>query len=244
MSIFPQNSQKYYSSFVSADSKKTLDIGLKDYMAKVYNSMAIALLISGLIAFFVSSSPQLMQAIFGTPLKYVAIFAPFVFVLVFGFKLHSMSAQSARNCLWLYASLMGVSLSTIFVVYTGASVARIFFISASVFGAMSIYGYTTKKDLTNFGSFLIMGLIAIIVASLVNIFIKSSAMQFAISIIGTLIFVGLTAYDSQKIKENYYQFAGNSEMVAKGAVIGALTLYMDFINLFIHLLQLFGQKRD
>jgi FtsH-binding integral membrane protein len=138
---------------------------------------------------------------------------------------------------------MGLSLSTIFVAYTSTSIARTFFISASTFGAMSLYGYTTKKDLTNMGSFLMMGLIGLIIAFVVNIFLKSSAFDFAISLIGVLLFIGLTAYDTQRIKQTYYHFSGNSEMVSKMAVVGALNLYMDFINLFLMLLRFFGDRR-
>jgi FtsH-binding integral membrane protein len=185
-----------------------------------------------------------MQAIFGTPLAYVVMFAPLVFVIFFGFKLNSMSSEKARGYLYFYAGLMGLSLATIFVVYTGASITRVFLITASTFGAMSLYGYSTKKDLTSFGSFLIMGLIGIMIASLVNIFLKSSGLDFAISLIGVFIFIGLTAYDTQRIKQTYYHFAGNDEMVSKMAVLGALSLYMDFINLFIMLLRFFGERKE
>jgi len=233
------------SSFASSASRTaTFDSALRDYMVKVYQHMSIALVISGLVAFLVSSSPQLMQAIFGTPLAYVVMFAPLVFVIFFGFKLNSMSSEKARGYLYFYAGLMGLSLATIFVVYTGASITRVFLITASTFGAMSLYGYSTKKDLTSFGSFLIMGLIGIMIASLVNIFLKSSGLDFAISLIGVFIFIGLTAYDTQRIKQTYYHFAGNDEMVNKMAVIGALSLYMDFINLFIMLLRFFGERKE
>lgn len=233
------------SSFASSASRTaTFDSALRDYMVKVYQHMSVALVISGLVAFLVSSSPQLMQAIFGTPLAYVVMFAPLVFVIFFGFKLNSMSSEKARGYLYFYAGLMGLSLATIFVVYTGASITRVFLITASTFGAMSLYGYSTKKDLTSFGSFLIMGLIGIMIASLVNIFLKSSGLDFAISLIGVFIFIGLTAYDTQRIKQTYYHFAGNDEMVNKMAVIGALSLYMDFINLFIMLLRFFGERKE
>lgn len=233
------------SSFASSASRTaTFDSALRDYMVKVYQHMSIALVISGLVAFLVSSSPQLMQAIFGTPLAYVVMFAPLVFVIFFGFKLNSMSSEKARGYLYFYAGLMGLSLATIFVVYTGASITRVFLITASTFGAMSLYGYSTKKDLTSFGSFLIMGLIGIMIASLVNIFLKSSGLDFAISLIGVFIFIGLTAYDTQRIKQTYYHFAGNDEMVSKMAVLGALSLYMDFINLFIMLLRFFGERKE
>jgi FtsH-binding integral membrane protein len=231
------------SSFASAASGVTYDAALREYMVKVYNFMAIALGISGAVAFLVASSPALMQAIFGTPLAFVVMLAPLGFVIFLGAKLNSISAQKAKTYLWIYAGLMGVSLATIFIAYTSTSIARVFFISASVFGAMSLYGYSTKKDLTGFGSFLIMGLIALIIASIVNIFLKSSALEFATSIIGVFIFIGLTAYDTQRIKQSFYMFAGNSEMTAKAAVMGALNLYMDFINLFLMLLRFFGDRK-
>ena len=231
-------------SFASAASKSTTyDASLREYMLKVYNHMSLALGISGLIALLTASSPALMSLIFGSPLAWVVMLAPLGFVFFFSYKLNSISAQKAKTYLWIYAALMGLSLSTIFIAYTAASVTRVFFITASVFGAMSLYGYTTKKDLTSMGSFLMMGLFAIIISMIVNIFLKSPALYFAISIIGSLIFIGLTAYDTQRIKQTYYQFAGNSEISNKMAVVGALNLYMDFINLFIMLLRLFGERR-
>jgi len=233
------------TSFASSASRtQTYDSALRDYMVKVYNHMAMALGISGAVAFVVSNVPALMNLFFGTPLSWVVMLAPLGFVMFFSYKLNSISAATARNYLWIYSSLMGLSLSTLLVIYTGASVTRVFFITASVFGAMSLYGYTTKKDLTGIGSFLIMGLIGLMIASLVNIFMKSSALDFALSIIGTLIFIGLTAYDTQRIKQTYYHFAGNSEMTSKMAILGALNLYMDFINLFIMLLRFMGERRN
>lgn len=232
------------SSFASSASRShNYDSALRTYMVKVYNFMAMALGISGAVAFITANTPALMNVIFGTPLAWVVALAPLGFVIFFSVKLNSLSAQTAKNYLWIYSALMGLSLSSLLIMYTGASVARVFFITASVFGAMSLYGYTTKKDLTGFGSFLIMGLIGLLIASLVNIFLKSSAMEFALSILGTLIFIGLTAYDTQRIKQTYYHFAGNQELVNKMAVVGALSLYMDFINLFIHLLRFFGERR-
>ena len=231
-------------SFASEAAKSTTyDASLREYMVKVYNHMSIALGISGIVALLVSSSPALMSAIFGTPLSFIVMLAPLGFVFFFMHKINSISAEKAKSYLWSFAAIMGLSLSTIFIAYTAASITRVFFISASVFGAMSLYGYTTKKDLTSMGSFLMMGLIGIIIASLVNIFLKSPALYFAISIIGTLVFVGLTAYDTQRIKQSYYQYAGNTELANKMAVVGALNLYMDFINLFIMLLRLFGERR-
>lgn len=232
------------TSFASAASSVSYDASLRQYMVNVYNFMSIALGISGAVAFLAASSPAFMNVLFGTPLKFVVMLAPLGFVFFFSYKLNSISAEKAKAYLWIYSALMGLSLSTIFIAYTGASIARVFFISASVFGVMSIYGYTTKKDLTGFGSFLMMGLIGLIIASLVNLFLQSSAMQFALSAIGVLIFIGLTAYDTQRIKQNYYAFSGNSEMVKKGAVLGALNLYMDFINLFIMMLQFLGDRKN
>lgn len=233
------------ASFASAATSSTsYDVGLRDYMVKVYNFMAIALVISGLTAFLVSSSPALMAAIFGTPLAWVVMFAPLAFVFFFGYKLNSISAESAKNYLWIFAGLMGVSISTIFISYTGTSIARVFFISATTFGVTALYGYTTKKDLTSMGSFMIMGLIGLLIASLFNIFLQSSALQFATSILGMIIFIGLTAYDSQRIKQMYYHASGNAAVSSKMAVVGALSLYMDFINLFMTMLSFFGDRKN
>lgn len=218
-----------------------IDQGLRAYMLKVYNYMAGALGLTGIVAFAASSSPALMQVLFGTPLAWVVMLAPLGFVWYFSAKVHSMSQQGAQTSFFVFAALMGLSLSTIFIAYTGASIARAFFITAATFGAMSLYGYTTKKDLSGWGSFLFMGLIGIILASLVNLFLQSTALQFAVSVIGVLLFTGLTAYDTQRIKQTYYQLSGDS--LAKSAIIGALSLYMDFINLFIMLLRLVGDRR-
>lgn len=231
------------SSFASSASRTTYDAALREYMMKVYNYMSIALAISGIVAFLVASSPAAMAFIFGTPFSWVVMLAPVGFVIFFGAKLNSISSETAKNYLWIYSGLMGLSLASVLVIYTGTSVARVFFITASVFGAMSLYGYTTKKDLTAFGSFLIMGLIGLIIASLVNIFLKSSALEFGLSLIGVFLFIGLTAYDTQRIKQMYYQFSGNKDMIAKAAVMGALSLYMDFINLFLMLLRFFGDRK-
>jgi len=232
----------FRSSVASSASGVSYDAGLRAYMVKVYNFMAIALGISGLTSFLTASSPTLMNAIFGTPLSWLVILAPLGFVIFFSAKINSISSQKAQTFLWIFAVLMGLSLASIFVIYTGTSIARVFFISAATFGAMSLYGYTTKKDLTGMGSFLMMGLIGLIIASLVNIFLKSSAFEFAISAIGILIFIGLTAYDTQRIKHSYYH-SSDSEMIGKMAVMGALSLYMDFINLFLMMLRMFGDRR-
>lgn len=218
-----------------------VDQGLKSYMLQVYNYMTGALALSGIVAYMVGTNETLMQAIFGTPLAFVVMLAPLGFVWFFSAKVHSMQVSTAQACFWAFAGLMGVSMAYIFAVYTGASIARVFFITASVFGGMSLYGYTTKKDLSGWGSFLFMGLLGIIVASLVNIFLKSSALDFAVSAIGVLVFVGLTAYDTQRIKQTYYQLSGDT--LAKASIMGALSLYMDFINLFMMLLRLIGDRR-
>jgi FtsH-binding integral membrane protein len=212
-------------------------------MLAVYNYMAAALGITGICSYAVASSETLMQMIFGTPLAWVFMLAPLIMILFLMPKMMHMSLQNAQVTFWSFAAVMGVSMATIFIAYTSTSIARVFFITASVFGAMSLYGYTTKKDLSSWGSFLIMGLVGVIIASLVNMFLQSPAIYFATSIIGTLIFVGLTAYDTQRIKETYYQVAGHGEMVGKVAIYGALSLYMDFINLFLHLLRFMGDRR-
>ena len=219
-----------------------IDAGLREYMMKVYNYMTSGLAISGLVAWGFSMSPTLMGAIYGTGLQWVVMLAPLGFIFFLGARLQKMSLAAAQMTFWAFAAVMGMSLSYIFIVYTGVSIVRVFLITCSTFAAMSIYGYTTKRDLTKFGSFLIMGLIGIILASIVNIFMQSSAMQFVISCVGVLIFVGLTAYDTQKIKSTYYAVAGTN-FAGKAAIMGALTLYLDFINLFVMLMQLFGQRR-
>lgn len=232
------------TSFASSASKSTsYDASLRDYMVKVYNFMSIALVISGAIAFLVANSPALRHLLLETSLSWIVMLAPLGFVMYFSAKINSISAQKAKTYLWIFSGLMGISLSSILISYTNTSVARVFFITASVFGSMSLYGYTTKKDLSSMGSFLIMGLFGIIIASIVNIFLQSAAIHFAISIIGVLVFIGLTAYDTQSIKRQYYQYAGNQELMGKAAVMGALRLYMDFINLFIMLMNLLGDRR-
>ena len=232
-----------------------IDAGLRAYMLKVYNYMTTALLLTGLVAFFFGKASIVTNdlgqivaltgmgnALFNSSLRWIVMLAPLGLVFYISFKINKMSLSSAQLTFWIFSTLMGLSLASIFIVYTGASITRVFFICSATFAAMSLYGYTTKKDLTAFGGFLIMGLIGIIIASVVNIFMKSPAMYFAISVIGVLIFVGLTAYDTQKIKNMYY--ASDSETLSgKKAIMGALTLYLDFINLFIMLLRLFGQRR-
>ena len=228
-----------------AGTAAAIDEGLRTYMLKVYNYMGIGLVVTGLVAYFFNqwamSSQANMELVYGSPLMWVLALAPLAFVLVLSFGINKMSSGAAQLTFWAFAAVMGLSLSSIFAVYTDASITKVFFITAGTFGAMSLYGYTTRRDLTQFGSFLMMGLIGIIIASIVNIFLGSSALDFGISVLGVLIFVGLTAYDTQKIKESYSESHG-AEVLAKGAIMGALSLYLDFINLFMMLLRLFGNR--
>ena len=232
-----------------------MDEGLRAYMLKVYNYMATGVLLTGIVALIsfnisvvtdasgaIVSFTEFGNTLFFSGFKWLVMLAPLGIVFYMSFGINKMSSSKAQTVFWIFAALMGLSLSWILLVYTGKSVARVFFITSATFGAMSLYGYTTKRDLTKLGSFLMMGLIGIIIASLIYIFMKSSMMYFVISILGVLIFVGLTAYDTQKIK-NMYVASDSGELIGKKAVMGALTLYLDFINLFIMLLRLFGQRR-
>ena len=245
-------------SKVTATETHVIDEGLRVYMLKVYNYMASGIFITGFISLIlfkfsggyniqvtpmgITGTNGFGDLIYKSPLMWVLMLAPLGVVLYMSFGIRKMSVVKAQTTFWIFAALMGASLSSIFLIYTGTSITRVFFITAGTFGAMSIYGYTTKRDLTKLGSFLMMGLIGIIIASIVNIFMQSSMMYFVISILGVLIFVGLTAYDTQKIK-NMYMVSDSGEIMGKKAVMGALTLYLDFINLFIMLLRLFGQRR-
>ncbi len=231
-----------YMRTVSRSRAENLDQGLRSYMLGIYNYMALGLGLTGLVASLVASSPALLQAIYGSPLHYVVMLAPVALVFFLSFRLHTLQASTAQMLFWTYAGLMGLSLSWIFLAYTGASVAKVFFITAGTFGAMSLYGYTTQRDLTGMGSFLFMGLIGLVLASLVNIFVKSSAFEFVLSVIGVLIFTGLTAYDTQVIKSEYIE-GDDREIMMKKSIMGALRLYLDFINLFLHLLRFLGDRR-
>jgi uncharacterized protein len=237
MSYYDSNARRMASP-VTAE----IDAGLRAHMQRVYGYMAGGLALTGLVA-YAGAVSGFYQAIAGTALIWIVMLAPLGFVLALSFGIQRMSAGTAMLLFWIYAAVMGLSLGGIFLVYTGTSIARVFFITAATFGAMSLYGYTTNADLSRMGSFLLMGLIGLVIASLVNIFIGSSALQFAISIIGVIVFVGLTAYDTQRIKEMYLE-SDSAEIAGKKAVLGALALYLDFINLFMMLLQLFGQRRD
>lgn len=241
------------SSHATQRQSVETDEGLRSFFMQVYNYMASALIVTGLVAWFGSQSEAIMTSMYSinaagqitgmAPLGWIVAFAPLGVVLLLGFKVNSLSAKTAQMVFWGFAALMGLSLTYIFLLYTGTSIARVFFITAATFGAMSLWGYTTKRDLSGMGSFLMMGLFGIIIASIVNIFLQSSMMHFMISIIGVGIFVGLTAYDTQRLKSVYYQVAGNGEAMAKASIMGALNLYLDFINLFIMLLRLMGERR-
>lgn len=230
-------------------SAKSYDLGLREYMIRVFNYMCLALCITGVTS-FATISTNFITLFYSHSANGVALsglgwlftLAPLGFVMFFSSRMHSVSTEKAQLMLWIFSGLMGLSLAPIFLLYTGSSITRVFFITASVFASMSIYGYTTKRDLTKFGSFLMMGLIGIIIASLVNIFMQSPAIYFVTSCIGVLIFTGLTAYDVQKIVHTYKSLpAGRARDNA--AVVGALSLYLDFINLFLMLLRLFGNRR-
>jgi len=240
----------YTKSFTQ--EKKGFDEGLRNYMLRIYNFMAMGLLVTGCFAFAALNFPPLTSLIFNlgpngeflgsTGLGMLISFAPLGIAIYFFMGLGRMSVNTAQTLFWVYAGVMGLSLSYLGLVYTGQSLARTFFICASVFGGMSLYGYSTKSDLTSMGSFLVMGLIGMIVVSLVNIFLKSPAVEFAMSFIGIAIFMGLTAWDTQKLKMMYYN-SGGGEMGQKMAVLGAFTLYLDFINLFLYMLRFFGDRK-
>ena len=235
-----------------------IDAGLRAYMIRVYNYMTAGVALTGLVAWFafqaaggdsiaiagnsITGLTDFGRAIFSSPLMWILILAPLGLVMVMSFGINRLSPATALTLFFVYAGLLGLSLATIFLAYTGASIARVFFISAATFGAMSLYGYTTQRDLTGFGSFLFMGLIGIVIASLVNIFLHSSGLNWVISVVGVLVFVGLTAYDTQNIKEMYSPM-DDGTVAGRKAVMGALRLYLDFINLFLMLLRLFGDRR-
>ncbi|MDC0344754.1 Bax inhibitor-1/YccA family protein [Alphaproteobacteria bacterium] len=223
-------------------SASAVDQGLRTYMLKVYNYMMTALALTGLVAYAVSTSDTLIAAIFGTPLSWVVMLAPLGMVFFLASRINSMSVSGAQTAFWIYSALVGLSLASLFYVYTGQSITRVFLITSGTFGAMSLYGYTTRRDLTAMGSFLFMGVIGIVIASIVNLFMQSSALAFAISVLGVLIFTGLTAYDTQVIKASYVE-GEQVDHAEKKAIFGALKLYLDFLNLFIMLLHLLGDRR-
>ena len=236
-------------------SAATIDAGLRAYMIRVYNYMAIGVALTGVVAWFTFNAAVVQgaggnitgltafgQTLFGGPMMWVVMLAPLALVFFLSFRIQNLQAGTARLLFFVYAGLVGLSLATIFMVYTHTSVTRVFFISAASFGALSLYGYTTQRSLSAMGSFLIMGLFGLIIASLVNIFLQSSGMSFVISAVGVLIFAGLTAYDTQNIKE-MYDGSDDANTGGRKAVMGALTRYLDFINLFMMLLRLLGDRR-
>lgn len=261
MSNFDPNAGRWGQSVAQSGRAAEIDQGLRSYMLGVYNNMVIGLAITGLIAYgakmlATTADPNLAvarightyltsfgQAIYLSPLAWVIIFAPLLFVLFFSFRINQMTAATARAVFFVFAASMGLSLSVLVLIYTGASIANAFFITAGAFGALSLYGYTTPRSLTGMGSFLIMGVFGLIIASVVNIFVHSSGFQFAISILAVLIFAGLTAYDTQSIKEMYIA-SDDYEVATKKSVNGALRLYIDFINIFQSLLYLTGSRND
>ncbi len=246
---------RYAAARVGARTDVAVDEGLRAYMLRVYNYMAGGVFLTGIVAYLASQAAmtrgptgarqltEFGQLIYVSPLKWVIMLAPLAFVFFLSFRIYKMSVPAAQIAFWAFAGVMGLSLSSIFLVYTGQSISQVFFVTAAAFGGLSLYGYTTKRDLSAWGTFLFMGVIGVVIASLVNLFLQSSALQFAISVIGVLVFAGLTAYDTQRIKDGYYEVMGDATAMTKGAIMGALNLYLDFINLFVMLLQLFG-KRD
>ena len=222
----------------------TVDAGLRAHMNKVYGLMSVGMLLTGGVAWAVGTNDAMVQAIFMTPLKWVVMFAPLVLVFAFTAMLNRMSVAAAQLFFYVYAAAVGLSLAFIFAVYTDTSIAQTFLVTAIAFAGLSLYGYTTKRSLSAMGSFMMMGLIGLIVAMVVNIFLASTALAFAISAIGVLIFAGLTAWDTQKIKNDYLAHAqmGDSNWLGKSAIMGALTLYLDFINMFMFLLHFMGNR--
>ncbi|WDM85407.1 Bax inhibitor-1/YccA family protein [Ehrlichia sp. JZT12] len=219
-------------------------VGLRNYLVKVYNYMAMALGLTGIVAFFVSSSTAVMSMIYNTPLHWVIMFAPIGLVFLMSYKLNAFSFQTILMVFFSFAALMGMSISYIFLVYTAASIAKVFFISSSMFGVMAWYGNVTKRDLSQFGAFLFMGVLGIVIASLVNLFLGSEPLHFAISIVAVVVFTGMTAYDAQRIKDMYYKFNDGTDVsVNKMAILGATTLYFNYVNIFLSLLNIQGERR-
>ena len=226
----------------SVGARADYDAGLRSYMLSVYNYMASGVLLTGIVALLFANSSFIVPVL-QSPARWLIMLAPLAFIMVLSFGINRLSTSTAQMLFWAFAVVMGLSMASIFLVYTGTSIAQTFFATAGAFAGLSLWGYTTKKDLSGFGTFLIMGVVGLLVASLINIFLQSSAMQFAISVIGVLLFAGLTAYDTQRIKSMYSYVAG-TDMMGKTVIMGALNLYLDFINMFMFLLQLFGGRRD
>jgi len=231
----------------------SVDAGLRAHMLRIYNYMASALLLTGLVAYFAGTTPAFLQLVLAqnaegavtglSGLGWLVAFAPVGMVLFMGVRANAMSYSSLKMAFWGYAVLMGLSLFSIFLIYTGASITRVFFITAGTFGLMSMYGYSTKRDLTSWGSFLSVGILAVFFVSLANLYFKSSGMDLILSYVGVLLAIGLTAYDTQKAKEIYYHAGSGGEAVQKASLLAALSLYFDFIYLFINLLRVMGDRR-
>ena len=219
------------------------DEGLRRHMLRVYNYMGLGLVVTGVVAFMVGNTPALYVPIYSTPLKWVVIFAPLVFVVILSLRLETLSLRGAQALFFAFCAVMGLSLASIFVVFTDTSIARTFFIAAAMFGVTSLYGYTTRSDLSRFGSFLIMGLFGVVIASLINLFLGASALQFAVSVVGIFVFIGLTAWNTQMLKAQYAEGAA-PEASHKMAVVGALSLYLDLINIFQLLLYFTGHREE
>jgi hypothetical protein len=220
---------------------QAIDQGLRAYMIGVYQYMALGVALTGLIAYVMSTQPAIMETIWTTPLKWVAIFAPLPVALYTQFRIHNLNPGTAQALFWLYAALVGVSFSVLFAIFTDASIARVFLITAVAFGALTLYGYTTQRNLSAWGSFLFIGMIGVLIAGVVNIFLQSSALNFAVSAIGVLVFAGLTAYDTQQIKAMYYQ-AADETTASRYSILGSLWLYISFVAMFQFLLSLIGDR--
>jgi FtsH-binding integral membrane protein len=263
MSDFDRNAATaHFGRPLTRAETAVVDEGLRAYMLRIYNYMVLGLAITGFAALgvymlSVTNDPALAvlkvrsimltnvgYALFVSPLKWAVILAPLALVFFLSFRIQNMRPATAQITFWIYAALVGVSLGSIFLIYTHTSIVRVFFITAASFGALSLWGYTTQRDLTGMGSFLLMGLFGIIIASLVNVFVASTMLQWAISVIGVLVFAGLTAYDTQRLKAEYMYGAMDGDVMERSAIMGALTLYLDFLNLFTMLLSLFGGREE
>lgn len=232
----------------AAQQTAAYDQGLRSYMLGIYNHMSLGVAVSGLVAlgiFMVSQAvPAVAQTLYGSPLRWVLMLAPLAFIMLFSFRAEKMSASTATMMFYGFAAVMGLSLASVFFVFKIGSIVQTFFITAAAFGALSLYGYTTKKSLGAMGSFLMMGLIGLLLASLVNIFFPSGMLQFIINVAGLLIFAGLTAWDTQRLKEEYDVVSHDGQLAAKASIFGALSLYLNFINMFQFLLALLGQREE
>lgn len=239
----PRSSTARFGAAQAGTRDAAYDAGLRSYMLSVYNYMTSGVLLTGIVALAFALSGY-AQAVFQTPLRWLIVLAPLAFVFAMSFGQNRFSSGQLRAMFWSFAVAMGLSLSTIFLVYSPVAIAQAFFATAAGFAALSLYGYTTKRDLSAFGTFLIIGLVGLIVASVINMFVNSGPLGLVISLVGVLLFAGLTAYDTQRTKSMYFQVAGHGELVSKAVVLAALTLYLDFINMFLFILRLFGSGRD